>query len=847
MVDFDKLRSKKQKPKVIEPIEIFRRLPKPPGINDLYTSQAEILQTWFQKRAARDVILKLHTGGGKTLVGLLMAQSTVNETSEPVLYLTPTQQLVKQTLEKAKVHGIPAVPYTPGQPLNNEFVNAKAVMVATYKALFNGRSKFGVRGLSRPRKVAAVILDDAHVAFSVVRDSFTLEVDASEERQRYESLAGLFRRAFKQTNRVGTFDDVVAGSELAILEVPYWAWHEQLDAVREQLKADAETHALIWPLLRDQLHLCHALISRSSFTITSVLPLVSAFPTFADATRRIYMSATIADDSEIVRTFDAHPEAIPGALTSRSLAGVSERMILIPDLMPFKFKVSESIGTLVEWAATKRTVGAVVLTPSDKAAAEWASIATVAKGSTEVDLLVLALQSGKTFGPAVFANRYDGFANRYDGIDLPGDSCRLLVMEALPTGTSNYERFRANALYGGTTITRMLAQRIEQGIGRGARGAGDHCVVLLVGADLVAWVAKEANFRFLTSATRAQLEMGAEVSKEIQNLKDLARTIERSFNRDDEWVQYHAESLAELVDEDAPDPLPLLHAAAERKAFDLWHDGYHDKAIAKIEKSLAELTTLDPQTRGWIEQFAARIASQWGHTDLAEDLQRQAYSHNRNMLRPQVLPPFRPLAVPGEQERAIVGQISEYRLRRGFLQRFEEVVTHLHPDSSPNQFEQALADLGTIIGLSTARRDAHGEGPDVLWLLPSKIGVVIEAKSRKKAKNALTKDEHGQLLVAAEWFAANYPEYGVVRVSVHPKNRATKAAVAGASHALTYEKLAALVADSRAFLTKVCESQLSPDELVAECSRFLAESTIHANRLIDSYLVHFDSESARDL
>jgi hypothetical protein len=114
------------------------------------------------------------------------------------------------------------------------------------------------------------------------------------------------------------------------------------------------------------------------------------------------------------------------------------------------------------------------------------------------------------------------------------------------------------------------------------------------------------------------------------------------------------------------------------------------------------------------------------------------------------------------------------RLRRGFLQRFEEVVAQLHHGSSGNQFEQALADLGIMIGLAAERRDANGEGPDVLWLLPSKVGIVIEAKSRKKEKNALTKDDHGQLLVAAEWFAANYPGYSVVRVSVHPKNRATK-------------------------------------------------------------------------
>src|SRR5260363_435765 len=64
------------------------------------------------------------------------------------------------------------------------------------------------------------------------------------------------------------------------------------------------------------------------------------------------------------------------------------------------------------------------------------------------------------------ASKDDGspvvFVNRYDGIDLPGNSCRLLIMSGLPAGTSNYELFRASALFGGATITRMLAQRIEQ-------------------------------------------------------------------------------------------------------------------------------------------------------------------------------------------------------------------------------------------------------------------------------------------------------------------------------------------------------------------------------------------------
>ncbi len=832
VLDFEKLRARKKKPKPIDPQEIFRRLPKPVGINDIYTSQAQVLDGWFKHRTERDVVVKLHTGGGKTLVGLLVAQSTINETGEPALYLVPTVQLVKQTLAKAHAHGIVAVPYETGRPLHDDFVNGTAIMVATYKALFNGRSKFGLRGTASPQRVGAIILDDAHVAFSVVRDSFTLTITSEEHRDRFENLTGLFRKAFKDSDRLGTFDDIVSGKEFGVIEVPYWAWHERLDAVREQIKADSDDYALVWPLLRDRLHLCHALISRNAFTVTPLLPLVDAFPSFSEAPRRVYMSATIADDSEIVRTFDADPELVKGAMSSRSLAGVSERMVLIPDLMPFKFDVRDAIKKLLKWVAAKN-LGAVVLVHSNKAAEAWSDIASVALGSKDVDTLVGELQACISSGPVVFANRYDG-------IDLPGDSCRLLVMDGLPRGTSDYEVFRASALYGGSTITRMLAQRIEQGIGRGARGSGDHCVVLLAGSDLAGWIAKEANFLFLTTATRAQVEMGSEISKEVADSKDLAKTIKRSLDRDQSWVEYHAETLAELVDEDPKDATRLDQAAAERKALNLWSDGYYEKAISKIEKHLENTPATDRQTCGWMQQLAARIADQWGHGERAQDLQREAFGNNRNLVRPTTLPPYRPLAVPGEQERAIARQIGEYRLRRGFLRSFEEVVSNLVHDASANQFEQALAELAHMLGFSSERFDLNGEGPDVLWLLPNKVGLVIEAKSRKMEKNALTKEQHGQLLVAGEWFAKNYPAYECVRVSVHPKNKATKAAVAGASRALTYEKIGALVSDTRVLLTRLCESQLAGEELVAECSRLLRGSPLHVNRIVAGYLLTFE-------
>src|SRR5882672_10566136 len=193
MVDFKKLRAGKAKPRPVNPREIFHSLPKPVGINDLYASQAEVLDTWFARRTDKDVVVKLHTGGGKTLVALLMAQSVMNETGMPVLYLAPTNQLVGQVLAKAKEYSIAALPYIKKQALPAEFEDGKAVLVGVYETLFSGRSKFGVRGsYKQPVKVGAIILDDAHVALSNVRKSFTLTIEVRKHKAVYQELVGRF-------------------------------------------------------------------------------------------------------------------------------------------------------------------------------------------------------------------------------------------------------------------------------------------------------------------------------------------------------------------------------------------------------------------------------------------------------------------------------------------------------------------------------------------------------------------------------------------------------------------------------------------------------------------------------
>jgi len=147
MVDFNKLKQQRTRIAPINPADIFLRLPKSPGIDDLWNSQAEALKAWFERRNEKDVVIKMNTGGGKTLVGLLIAQSIINEHHGPVLYLSPTVQLVEQTLGLARKYGIQAVRYERGQDLDDKFLSGQSVMVATYAALSGKRLRGELAGL----------------------------------------------------------------------------------------------------------------------------------------------------------------------------------------------------------------------------------------------------------------------------------------------------------------------------------------------------------------------------------------------------------------------------------------------------------------------------------------------------------------------------------------------------------------------------------------------------------------------------------------------------------------------------------------------------------------------------
>ena len=119
--DFSKVRIRQEPARPIDPIEIFHECAvADKNINDLWLAQGDALREWHSCRDNADIGVVLNTGAGKTLVGLLIAQSLVNETGQQVIYACSSIQLVEQTAEKARGYGLEVSTYHGGEFYNGD-------------------------------------------------------------------------------------------------------------------------------------------------------------------------------------------------------------------------------------------------------------------------------------------------------------------------------------------------------------------------------------------------------------------------------------------------------------------------------------------------------------------------------------------------------------------------------------------------------------------------------------------------------------------------------------------------------------------------------------------------------
>ncbi len=310
MVDFKKRLVIPSGAKPINPIHIYDRLDRASDKGPLRPAQIAVLGEWHQnRRGQRDVILKLNTGQGKTLVGLLMLQSVMNESEGSALYLCPNIYLVNQTVAQARQFGITCVTAEGDLPV--EFLDGKAILVAPVQKLFNGLSKFRLGPQSLPTPY--IVIDDAHACIDSIKASYTVTLPS--EHPAYQALVNLFSAALEQQG-AGTFADIRRKDFGAFLPVPYWEWTNRNSDVIRILGKHIAQDALrfVWPLIKDILTDCLCIISGHGLAIAPYRAPLQMFGSYDRATHRFFMSATITDDSFLIKGLGLSENAVKDPL-----------------------------------------------------------------------------------------------------------------------------------------------------------------------------------------------------------------------------------------------------------------------------------------------------------------------------------------------------------------------------------------------------------------------------------------------------------------------------------------------------------------------------------------------------
>lgn len=238
MVDFKKTLAGKKVVRPASPIELYETLDRRHDKGPLRPAQHAVLDEWFTNRLEnKDVLVKLHTGQGKTLIGLLMLQSRLNQGQGPVAYLCPDNYLIDQTCEQAKQFGIQTCKAEPDLP--DEFLNSEKILITSVQKVFNGLTKFGLG--HRSMKVHTLLMDDAHACSDVIREACRIRL--SKDEPAYRQIRDLFSDDLEGQG-MGTYADILNDERDSFLPVPYWAWENKAADVASILSRNTDKNAV---------------------------------------------------------------------------------------------------------------------------------------------------------------------------------------------------------------------------------------------------------------------------------------------------------------------------------------------------------------------------------------------------------------------------------------------------------------------------------------------------------------------------------------------------------------------------------------------------------------------------
>lgn len=416
MANFSKYKKATISQKQTVPSKIYESLDRKSEAGPLRPTQDRILTEWYSnRRQDRDIIIKLPTGSGKTLIGLLIGLSYLNSNSGPVVYVCPNIYLMQQACADAEKFGIPFCHLgTNEREIPQEFLNSQKILITYVQKIFNGLSLFGIGG--RSFHVGCIILDDSHACMDSILSSCTIRIEKKDSL--YNTLLSLFVDDLKQQGE-GTYQDILNGHDSDSHAIPYWAWHDKGEAVIQLLSTRTQDSSIkfAWPLIRDQIPLCRAYVSSNAIEISPECIPIKSFGIFHTASHRVLMSATTQEDTLFVKGLDLSISAIENPLIDSNYRWSGEKMILIPSMICKNTKQKEIENLLL--TSSHEKYGLAVLVPSFEKASKYTSYGAILANKGTPNMYSTVIDFVRASPDIVSSHRRNiVFANRYDGDDL---------------------------------------------------------------------------------------------------------------------------------------------------------------------------------------------------------------------------------------------------------------------------------------------------------------------------------------------------------------------------------------------------------------------------------------------
>lgn len=824
MLDFKKIINDNKRNNIINPREIFMSLPNR-RFDYPRDVQTEVWKQWIEKKDEKDIIIKMNTGSGKTIVGLIILMSCIREEKKPAVYIVPNNFLVKQVINEAKAMGIAIT-----EDSNDvSFLTGEKILITNIYKLVNGKTVFGKRSNGNNLKIGSVLIDDVHACLNDIESQYTIEI--TKDDINYSKIYKIFENDIKKQypNRVTDIENGIPGVNIL---VPYWVWQDKSNEIYKILldNNDNTDINMKLPLFRDYFNLCNCVVSTDKIEISPKSININEIESFKRAERRIYMSATIvAVDSLISKCgITNYPQNV---IKPQYADDMGERFILFPQVINKEITDDEIKIKLKEYS---KMYNVVVIVPSDIRKKYWEDVADQSINKFNLEEEIEKLKNNHV-GLIVMSNRYEG-------IDLPNKACEILVIDGIPNSKRKYDEIEQQMIGNSEKILNKKIQLIEQGMGRGVRSSGDYCAVIMMGQGLISTLYADGYIDKMTGITREQIKLSNEIAKQLsgKNIDEIFESMDYCLKRDHEWIETSKSILAQIKYVDEIEKSDVENTLSE--CFELAKSSEYDKCIKKMEDLINVQS--DKDLKGYLKM---QLAEYYNFIDKekSQEILKSAYSLNNQIIKPmEGIKYTKSVKRINKQAQNIIEFIEENNCN------FNNIIIKLNKtlgdlvfvENTHNLFENAVKEIGKFIGVISERPENNtGNGPDNLYIINNEYAMIIECKNEVHIENKICKSDCNQLNGSNEWFKNNYKGTGItgIPILIHPSNIYNKDCNPNENTKIMTKKQVEKLKESvNKFIVNLSQKSNYKDLKVIE--DLLSKNNLLGKKIIDCYTVKYN-------